>query len=42
MSLLYLLMIAPPKKLTQAYSRYPCGKTLMERVFVKVGQGLVL
>jgi len=25
------------KKLTQVYSRYPCEKALMERVFVKSG-----
>jgi len=25
------------KKLTQVYSRYPCEKLLMERVFVRTG-----
>jgi len=29
------------KKLTPVYNRYPCEKPLMERVFVKAGQGLI-
>jgi len=30
----YILLL---KKLTQVYSRYPCEKPLMERVFVRTG-----
>jgi len=29
------------KKLTQLYSHYPCEKPLVERFFVKSGQGLI-
>jgi len=36
-----MILITFNIKLTQVYSRYLCEKPLMERVFVRIGYGLI-